>query len=182
MMAKRKRLLLIGGGHTHVEVVRRWALPDVDVTLVSAAPDAAYSGMLTGLIAGHYRYEQAHIDLPALCRKMKVNFASASVTGLDPGAKQAFCDDGVTRSFDVASINTGSTPSISDVLGAREHAVRIKPVPLFLSRWHDFLKERNALNDAARVVVVGGGPGGIELVLAMQHLFAANPANRSLAT
>lgn len=179
MIAKRKRLLLIGGGHTHVEVVRRWALPDVDVTLVSAAPDAAYSGMLSGLIAGHYRYEQAHIDLTALCRKMNVNFVSASVTGVNPNAKQAFCDDGVTRKFDLASINIGSTPSMSDVLGARDYAVRVKPVPLFLSRWQDFLKESIALNDPARVVVVGGGPGGVELVLAMQHLFATNPATLS---
>lgn len=179
MTAKRTRLLLIGGGHTHVEVVRRWAQPDVDVTLVSASPNAAYSGMLTGLIAGHYRYEQTHIDLPALCRKMNVNFASAAVTGVNPDLQHAFCDDGVTRSFDVASINTGSTPSVGHVPGACEHAARVKPVPLFLSRWQDFLKERNAANDPARVVVVGGGPGGVELVFAMQHLFAAHPESRS---
>lgn len=42
----RKRLLLIGGGHTHVEVIRRGDLGNADVTLISSSADAPYSGML----------------------------------------------------------------------------------------------------------------------------------------
>ena len=66
-----KKLLLIGGGHVHVEVLRRFALrrePDVAITLLSPHRHTAYSAMLPGLVAGHYRFEEAHIDLEPLAR------------------------------------------------------------------------------------------------------------------
>jgi len=57
MRTRPRRLVLVGGGHCHVEVLRRFALqpePDLELTLVSPSSLAAYSGMLPGLIAGHY--------------------------------------------------------------------------------------------------------------------------------
>ena len=53
-----KRLLLLGGGHAHVHVLRDLAarpVPDAAVTLVSPYSRQLYSGMVPGLIAGHYR-------------------------------------------------------------------------------------------------------------------------------
>ena len=58
MKQRAQRILLVGGGHTHVEVLRRFALtpdPDVELTLVSPAATTPYSGMLPGTIAGHGR-------------------------------------------------------------------------------------------------------------------------------
>jgi len=55
-----KRLVLIGGGHSHVEVLRRFGrnpAAGTELTLVSPNPDAPYSGMLPGWIAGHYSRE-----------------------------------------------------------------------------------------------------------------------------
>jgi NADH dehydrogenase FAD-containing subunit len=49
-----QRVLLAGGGHSHVEVLRRFALqpdPAIALTLVSPDPATPYSGMLPGLIA-----------------------------------------------------------------------------------------------------------------------------------
>ena len=70
-----KRLLLIGGGHSHVEVVRRWGLapePGVAVTLISPDRHTPYSGMLPGYIAGHYSHADCHIDLDAICAQAGV--------------------------------------------------------------------------------------------------------------
>ena len=50
-----KELILVGGGHSHIEVLRRFRMrpePGVRVTLINPHPDAQYSGMLPGLIAG----------------------------------------------------------------------------------------------------------------------------------
>ena len=48
-----RELVLIGGGHAHAIVLRRWGmrpLPGVRMTLVNPAPTAPYTGMLPGLL------------------------------------------------------------------------------------------------------------------------------------
>ena len=60
-----KRLVLIGGGHSHVEVLRRFGVrpaADADITLVNPASRMFYSGMLPGYIAGHYHHRDCAID------------------------------------------------------------------------------------------------------------------------
>ncbi len=63
-------LVLVGGGHSHVQVVKMLAMngpPDLRVTLISDSSTAFYSGMLPGCIAGLYAPGQIQIQLRALC-------------------------------------------------------------------------------------------------------------------
>ena len=67
----RRDVVLVGGGHAHVEVLRRAAMKrpaEVRLTVIARELDTPYSGMLPGLVAVHYRFEEAHIDLRPLSR------------------------------------------------------------------------------------------------------------------
>lgn len=167
-----KRLLLIGGGHSHVEVIRRLALePEsgISVTLVSPDRHTAYSGMLPGHIAGHYSHSDCHIDLEALCRGAGIMRLETSVSGLDLERRAARCHDGMEVTFDVVAVDSGSTPVIAAIPGAARHGVAIKPVPAFLEHWTSLRAAARAAATDLRIAVVGAGAGGIELVLAMEH-------------
>ena len=167
-----KRLLLIGGGHSHVEVIRRFGLnpePGVAITLVSPDRHTAYSGMLPGHIAGHYHFEDCHIDLEMLCRGAGVARMAGAITGLDLQRRVARCSDGSEHAFDAIAVDSGSTPVISSIPGAAQHGMPVKPVPAFLEYWTTLrAAARSATNDL-RIAVVGAGAGGVELALAMHN-------------
>lgn len=165
-----KRLLLVGGGHAHIEVLRRFAerpVPDTAITLLSPHRYTPYSGMLPGLIAGHYTFDEAHIDLAPLAARAQATFVQARVTALDARSRIARCHGDTTHAFDVAGIDIGSTPDMS-VPGAREHAIGVKPVDGFLARWREMTSSEHGQRPV-RIAVVGGGAGGVELVMALQR-------------
>ena len=165
-----KRLLLIGGGHAHVEVLRRFALqpvPDTRITVISPHRHTPYSGMLPGLIAGHYTFDDAHIDLLPLAARAGAELVLDRVVRLDAAARTGWALERLNIGFEVCSIDIGSTPR-ADVPGAREHAVGVKPIDRFLEQWSaEIEKARTAARDD--IAVVGGGAGGLEVLLAMQH-------------
>ncbi len=164
-----RRLLLVGGGHSHVEVLRQFGLqPMADLELVLVSPDrfTPYSGMLPGWIAGHYDFADCHIDLDHVCAFARSAFHKGKVTGLDLTARAAMLSDGANVAFDIVSIDTGSTPPLGTVAGMTEHAVPVKPVDRFL-------QTIEALTDGAarsrEIVVIGAGAAGLEVLLSVQH-------------
>ncbi len=166
------RLVLAGGGHSQVEVLRQFAMvPPEGVSLTLITPDALapYSGMLPGFIAGHYDYEECHVDVRALARMARARICLAEVEGIDLALKRVHCAGRSAIDFDLISINAGSRPAIDEVPGAREHAWPAKPVDAFIRRWQSLVADLESRPRPHRVVVAGAGAGGVELVLAMQH-------------
>ncbi|MCB1756952.1 MAG: hypothetical protein KDJ38_15625, partial [Gammaproteobacteria bacterium] len=124
-------IVLLGGGHAHVIVVKKWGmkpLPGVRLTLISRDVLTPYSGMLPGLLSGHYTIEDTHIDLARLCRWANVRFIEADISGLDNQTKTVQLENRPSIGFDVLSLDTGSTPNLDDVDGARQFTVPVKPV------------------------------------------------------
>lgn len=174
-----KRLLLIGGGHAHVEVLRQLGMrPErgIDVTLVSPNAATPYSGMLPGFVAGHYGWGDCHIQLVAMAGMAYATFAQTAVTRLDLAKRVAHCADGSTLAFDLVSIDVGSTPDRS-VPGSAEHAIAVKPVERFVIEWGRILAACRA-GTVRDIAVVGNGAGGIEILLAMQHRVRVETAGR----
>ncbi len=166
-------VVLVGGGHAHALVARMWGmdpLPGARLTIINPAPAAPYTGMLPGLIAGHYRRDEIMIDLIRLG-----SFAGARVildraVGIDPAARLIHLQDRPPLRYDVASIDVGIGSGLSEVPGYAEHGVAAKPLGDYARRWEAFV----ALSlPAPRVVIVGAGLGGVELALASAHRLRA---------
>lgn len=179
------QLVLIGGGHSHVEVLRQFALkplPDTQLTLICQNAQTPYSGMLPGYVAGHYRYEQVHIDLRPLAKAAGAHFYETAAIDIDRAKQVVHNGRYPPLPYDRLSINIGSTPNLADALGAGEHAVAVKPIRDFNQRWLALLERVKTASGPLRIAVVGGGAGGIELLLAMQHRLAAYQPQFSLWT
>ena len=167
-----KDLVLVGGGHSHVQVVRmltmKKALRGIRVTLISDESGVCYSGMLPGCLAGLYRPDEMEMELRPLCAWAGIRFIRARVAGLDPAIQQVLFDDGrPPLAYDALSINIGSTPRGMDTPGVRGHAVPTRPLGLLLKRVHHFEENHCADGQPLRIVIVGGGAAGVELAFAM---------------
>lgn len=172
-----RHLLLIGGGHSHVEVIRRFAAapePGVELILVSPGRFTAYSGMLPGHIAGHYSHADCHIDLEPLCRRAGVHRIEDAVDRIDPDNRVATCGTAGKLHYDVLSLDAGSTPVIANIAGASEHGIPVKPVPVLLQRWAQLRKRARNTGRDIRIAVVGAGAAGVEVLLSMQYRIAAD--------
>ncbi|MGH1374520.1 MAG: selenide, water dikinase SelD [Cellvibrionaceae bacterium] len=176
----KKEVVLIGGGHTHALLLNMWAKMPIEglrITLVSPSVSAPYSGMLPGLIAGHFSFEQAHIDLPRLCQLAGARFVQASVTRVDSVAQRIQLSDRPALSYDVASINTGLTPDVR-VLGVDQYTTPIKPISGLYERWlalSSHLKAQAKKGLPIRIAVVGGGAAAVELIQAVAARIAREP-------
>ncbi len=169
-----KKLVIIGGGHAHVEVLRQFGtrgLAGVDITLVSPSRHTPYSGMLPGLVAGHYTFAQCHIDLQPLADRADARLVTAEAQSLDAARRVLTLSDGSTLRYDVASINTGSVPLAQQLPGVAEHAMAVKPVAAFLTAWAALITRVRA-GEVKSIAVVGGGAAGVEVLLAMHHRLA----------
>ncbi|MDX2258369.1 MAG: selenide, water dikinase SelD [Hyphomicrobiaceae bacterium] len=179
----RKHLVLVGGGHAHVTVLRSLGMkpePEAIVTLVSRELEAPYSGMLPGLVAGHYSHEECHIDLVRLAAWAGVRVVHGTVTGIDREARQLRIEGRPPLGYDVVSIDVGITPHLDAIAGAAEYGLAVKPVSLFAAKWAR-LEAAAARPDGPRHIVVGGaGAAGFELVLAARHRLLALAAGRGI--
>ena len=166
-------LVLIGGGHSHVGVLMRFAMqpePGVRLTLICTDIDTPYSGMLPGYVAGHYSFDECHIDLGRLAALAGARLVRDAVVGLDRSGKKVLCSNRPPVPYDSVSINIGSTPQLAGVHGALGTVVPVKPIRQFNERWLQLLaRVRAHQRGVLRIAVVGAGAGGVELLLALQY-------------
>jgi selenide,water dikinase len=143
-------------------------LRGVRVTLVSREPLTPYSGMLPGYVAGHYGYDDIHVDLGPLTTAAGVRFIVAEAVHVDLRARCVEFDRHPPLRFDLVSLNCGAAPGFG-AMAAPACAIPVKPIGRFIPRWRQLLDAlRTQTGDEPfRVTVVGGGAGGVELALSV---------------
>ncbi|MBW7055980.1 FAD-dependent oxidoreductase [Paracoccus bogoriensis] len=164
------RIILLGGGHAHIGVLRLWAArpscrPRGPILLADPGSEVWYSGMLPGHVAGHYPARALMIDLPRLCDRAAVTRIEAAADAVDPVRRRVRIG-GAWHDFDLLSLDIGAHARLDALPGFSDHALAVKPLGTFSEGWARWLAK--AL-PAPRVAVIGAGLGGAEIALAMAH-------------
>src|ERR1700694_1391180 len=148
-------ILLLGAGHAHVEVLRRFARrPEsgVRLTLIARGPVTPYLGMLPGVIRGDYTRSQPHIDVAPLAAAAGARLILGEAVSIQLESRTVTVPGRPDLPFDLLSINVGREPDQGAGGGAA-----VKPIGRFLNQLRAL---EDQLRDHARIVVVGGGPAG----------------------
>ncbi len=176
------RIVLVGAGHAHVGVLRdlsQHPLPGAHLTLLTPSAETPYSGMLPGYVAGLYRRDEMHIDAGSLARRAGVRVCQDEAIGLDLASRHVSCSAHPPLPYDVVSLDIGSSPNVGTVPGAAEHAIPVKPISSFLPRF-DALRARVLAGRSRRVVLVGAGAGGVELLLSVERRLRRDAPDQAL--
>ncbi|HJV59083.1 MAG TPA: selenide, water dikinase SelD [Methylomirabilota bacterium] len=165
----RHDVVLVGGGHAHIQVLKRWAMapvPGARLTLVVDRPIAVYSGMVPGFVAGQYSREDLEIDVRPLALRAGARCIVAAATGVDPDARRLLLAERPPITYDTVSFDVGSTVAGLEIPGVREHAIPTRPIGEFVRRVDEVLAAARGW-EGFRVVVVGAGAGGVEVAFAL---------------
>jgi selenide, water dikinase len=151
-------LVLIGGGHSHVHVLKMLGMPQykaicerhgIQVTLITNTLHTPYSGMLPGYLSGHYAWSQIHLDLERLSQfSGHIRLVHARVTRISHS--MVHCEDlsGHARPpvrYDCLSINVGSQPGAIPASLSSNAIVPVKPIGPFaqsFQQWIDKAQRR----------------------------------------
>ncbi|MGE0356904.1 MAG: FAD-dependent oxidoreductase [Burkholderiales bacterium] len=165
-----KRLVLLGGGHAHVHVLKSIGDapdPSVSVTLVTPFARQVYSGMVPGHLAGHYALDDCAIALEPLAERARARVVLSTASLVSASMREVIAANGEVVPYDVLSIDIGSLPFTGSVRGL-EHAVAVRPLERFLEGWERVLG-RARRGEVNAVSLVGGGAAGVELAFALEH-------------
>ncbi|GEN55096.1 FAD-dependent oxidoreductase [Halobacillus faecis] len=157
-----KRLLLVGAGHAHLEILRQlrnevWR--QVDVCMITPSPYQYYSGMFSGYTEGLYSEEDIRVDVRQLAKSANVHWIPKKAASVKPQQKKVVCEDGSVYPFDLVSFDIGSKslPSSFEDSAART----IKPN-------YEFTEQMKTLRNTTKPLIVGGGAAGTELAMSIQ--------------
>lgn len=161
-------VVLVGGGHTHALVLKRWGMnpvPGARLTVINPGATAPYSGMLPGFVAGHYSRDDLEIDLMRLARFAGARLILGYADRIDADARTVHIADRGEVVYDIASIDVGIHAEMPNLPGFGDHGVPAKPLHVFADAWSAV---RTGEGDM-KIVVIGGGVAGVELAMAMTH-------------
>lgn len=167
------RLVLVGAGHAHAQVLRDWArapLPGVQLVLVSPQALAPYSGMVPGWLAGQYRYDEICIDVARLCAAAGAQWVRDELQALDADQRRVQLRSGAWLPYTLLSLNVGATlrpPAVH----AGCTLLALRPLAQLQPAYEALLAEWAAAPAAGAapytVTAVGGGAAGVESLLAV---------------
>jgi NADH:ubiquinone reductase (H+-translocating) len=178
--ASRPRVLVLGGGFGGVGAARELSRADVDVTLVDQHDYHTFQPLL-------YQVATDLLEPPTVGHSLRdlfgddanVTVHEATVSAIDLDRREVEFTDMHSLGYDYLVLGLGVRANFFGVDGAAEHAHPLYTLPdairlrnHVLERWEAADRDPALVEDGAlSVVIVGGGPTGIESAGALAELY-----------
>jgi NADH:quinone reductase (non-electrogenic) len=175
----RPKVVIVGGGFGGITAARNLALTPVEVTVVDRNNYHTFQPLLYQVAtAGLDTGDVAHSLRAGFRREKNVEFRLGTVVGADVGEKVVHLADGTDLDYDYLVLGTGAETNYFGVKGAQEHSLPMKTLDHAVAIRNHVLRAFEACaNDPERIaegwlniVIVGGGPTGVELAGGMAEL------------
>jgi NADH dehydrogenase len=179
----RPRVLILGGGFAGVGAAQKLEGADADVVLVDRHNYHTFQPLLYQLASGLIEQTAVgHSLRDLLARHDNTTVHQANVTGVDLDAREVRFDDLEPMTYDFLVFGLGAEVNFFGTEGAAEHAFPMYTLPNavrlkdhLLERWEAVDHDPSLVEDGAlNIVVVGGGPTGVETAGAIAELYRAD--------
>ena len=171
-----KQLVLIGGGHANVQVLRKLCMNRIKglhTILISEHYEATYSGMTPGYINKDFTIEEISIDLQRLCFNAEATFIRDKVIKIVTKDQKLELQKLPSINYDLLSINTGSISNTKKIkIENSSRYFLVKPISLFvknLSQIDQIIK-----NKKKKIAIIGAGVASYELAFSLLKRYKNN--------
>jgi NADH:ubiquinone reductase (H+-translocating) len=185
MATERPRVLILGGGFAGVGAAQKLKDADAEVVLVDRHDYHTFQPLLYQLASGLLETTAVGHSLRDLVsRQENTTVHQATVTALDLDAREVRFDGLAPMGYDYLVFGLGAEVNFFGTEGAADHAFPMYTLPHavrlkdhLLARWEAADKDPSIVEDGAlNIVVVGGGPTGVETAGAIAELYRADLA------
>jgi NADH dehydrogenase len=183
MANERPRVLILGGGFAGVGAAQKLKDAEAEVVLVDRHDYHTFQPLLYQLASGLLEQTAVGHSLRDLvARQDNTAVHQATVTGVDLEARKVSFDGIAPITYDYLVFGLGAEVNFFGTEGAAEHAFPMYTLPHavrlkdhLLERWEAADRDPSIVEDGAlNVVVVGGGPTGVETAGAVAELYRAD--------
>ena len=176
---ERPRVLILGGGFAGVGAAQKLKEADADVVLVDRHDYHTFQPLLYQLATGLLETTAVGHSLRDLLSRHDTEVHKAQVTAIDLEQRTVSFDEIEPISYDFLVFGLGAEVNYFGTAGAPDHAFPMYTLPHavhfkdhLLERWEAADRDPRLIEDGAlNVVVVGGGPTGVETAGALAELY-----------
>jgi NADH dehydrogenase FAD-containing subunit len=164
LINKGKHLVLVGGGHAHIETLlnlNEFTRRGHNVILISPSPYHYYSGMGPGMLSGIYRPREVRCNVRKMAEDRNAAYLGDAVESIDPLEHYLSLRSGRKIHYDVVSFNIGSEIATGSVVASGADVLPVKPIKNLLRARKHILHWSPDRRE--HIVVAGGGPAGVEI-------------------
>jgi len=164
-----KRIVLVGAGHAHLEVLKALRKEEVagkEFVLISPERHTFYSGLIPQLISGSIEAKDLRINSAEFAEEKGFKFIQDQFLSYNQMESSVTLASGRTESFDLLSLNIGGAVRRLPTLASQD-TIYLKPFSAFVEQWQEV--QRSFLSSTnLRFVVVGGGAAAVEVATALK--------------
>ncbi len=167
-------LVLIGGGHTNVLLMKKWLMypklmPEIPITIISRDTHLVYSAAFPSVISKSISLNNSLIDIRSLARKARVSFIKNEVINIDFHLKKIFLKNRPSIGYSKLVLNYGSQTKISGEFKDLVNNQIAFPIKPFFKAYELIKKEDKYDSETEKsFVIVGSGLAAIEVAFALR--------------